>query len=209
MSREDFFTDDARAKVRAAVVAVEAQTSAELVVSVRRRAATYREADYLAGSLVAFVVLLVLLFHPYEVPIAAMPVQLLFGFAFGAFASSGVWSVKRLFTRKATMEHAVALTARAVFVDQGVTRTRARNGILVLVSLLEKRVELVADHGIDVLALGAPFEAALAAARAAITNDAGIVAFTEALVRLGPALGAAMPRTADDVNELPDEPVHA
>ncbi len=208
MSRADFFTADARMKVRDAVVAVEALTSAELVVSVRRRAATYREADYLAGSICAFVALLFLLFHPYEVPVAAMPVQVLVAFAFGAFAASGFWVLKRLLTRRATMEHAVALTAKSIFVDRGITRTTGRNGILVLVSLLEKRVELVADHGVDTEALGAPFENALVAVRAAISQDMGLDAFVTALKQLGPPLGAVMPRSADDVNELPDDPVH-
>jgi putative membrane protein len=209
MSREEFFTEDARGRVRRSVEIVEAQTSAELVVSVRRRAATYRETDYLAGSVVGFAVLLVLLFHPYEVPVPVMPVQVLLGFAFGAFASSGLWPLKRALTRSRTMAEAVTRLARSIFVERGVSRTKARNGLLVVVSLLEKRVEVVLDHGLDAGALGAPFEAVVAEMRHAIESDAGIVAFADALIKLGTPLGAVAVRTADDVNELPDDPEHA
>ena len=59
---------DARAKARAvaAVKAFEAETSAELVVTVKKHARTYPEVHLLYGSVFALVTLLFLLFYPLD-----------------------------------------------------------------------------------------------------------------------------------------------
>ena len=53
--------------------------------------------------------------------------------------------------------------ARAAFVDQGISRTRGRTGILVFVSLFEREVEVVADVGVDPVLLGEDWTRAVAA----------------------------------------------
>jgi uncharacterized membrane protein len=74
--------------------------------------------------------------------------------------------------------------------------------VLVYLSWLEQEVALVADLG---LAAELP-EGALAAAEDALRGKlaAGGVAVADELARLAGTLGTAMPRGADDINELPD-----
>jgi uncharacterized membrane protein len=60
--------------------------------------------------------------------------------------------------------------------------------------------------GVDPVVLGAPFADALRSLEAALLSRTGFPTFLEALRSLGPILGRALPRQADDVNELPDEP---
>lgn len=209
MARRDFFSEDGRRAVRTAVERAESQTSAELVVAVRRWSATYRAADYLAGGLVAFAVLLLLLFHPYEIPVESMPMLVLLGFVLGAFVCSGSWALERALTPSKVMDEAVANAARAVFVDREITRTSGRNGVLIFVSMLERRVDVVCDIGIDVAVLGSPFREGIAAVKRAVAETHDIASFSAAVEQLGGPLGRAMPRQVDDVNELPDDPVDA
>jgi putative membrane protein len=194
---------EARRLATAAIAAIEAQTSAEVVVTLRRQSGDYAAADRLAGALAAFVCLLVLLFHPHPFAVATMPVDVIIAFAIGLFASARSAAVRRALTSAATRARLVATAARAAFVDQGVARTAQRTGLLVYVSLLERAVEVVADAGVDPAALGPAWTAALAALQAAVARG-DVDAFHAALVTLGPPLAQALPRRADDRDELAD-----
>lgn len=206
MSEREFFQPQARSAVRAAIEHVESQTSAELVVAVRRQSSTYRHVDYLVGSATAFGVLLLLLFHPADFAIAWMPAEVAIGFALGAFASSSYWGVKRTLVRTKHKHEAAWRAACTAFHEKGVSRTSGRNGVFVYVSMMERRVEVVTDIGIDPSALGPGWQTALDSIAAAVAKSPDFGRFVEALKSLGPVLGAVMPRAEDDVNELPDEP---
>ena len=204
MSEKSFFQAESKARITAIIKEVEAQTSAELVVAVKHTSGTYREADYLAGFLLALVTLCALLFLPVSFAITAMPVDVAVAFAVGAFFTANAPPLRRLLIPRRRLQVQVRAVAREAFVDRGVSRTKGRNGIFVLVSTFERAAMVVTDVGIDTKTLGEPWNAAVAA----IERSAGgvdIDAFVEALRSLGPALADAMPHQADDVNELPDE----
>ena len=205
MSERQFFETKARTQVRDAIVAVEAQTSAELVVAVRRQASGYPHVDVAAGSLAGFVVLLLLLFLPWEFAVRWMPAEVLVAFLVGFAISSGFWAPKRWLVRNKVLHEATWRAACTTFHEKGISRTSGRNGVLVLVSMLERRVQVVTDIGIDTEALGPGWKEAQDKMSAAV-GTADLEGFLGALAALGPVLGAAMPRAEDDVNELPDEP---
>jgi putative membrane protein len=198
---------DPRAKeqVSDAIRAVEAQTSAEVVVAVRPKSGHYRHTDYLVGSVAAFGALGVLLFADQAFTVLYMPLDTAIAFALGAACSAFLSPVRRLLTSRTLMRDNVRQAARAVFVDLGVTKTRDRNGILVYVSAFEQRVEVVADVGVDTAALGAGWTKTLDGLSKSMTGIPRLDHFLDALRSLGPVLGERMPRRADDVNELPDE----
>ena len=72
------------------------------------------------------------------------------------------------------------------------------------VSLFERQCVVLSDIGLDVKALAPGWPTALGALDGVVkSRDFG--AFRQALESLGPVLGKLYPRSADDVNELPDE----
>lgn len=198
-----FFSDAAKKQVTEAVVDVESHTAAEVVVVVRRTSASWREVDLGVGAAAGFVVLLLVLFLPQPVPVVAMPVDVALGFAAGAVLSANLSLLKRTLLPRRRVRAQVLAMARAAFVEQGVSRTTGRTGILVYVSTFERLVEVVADIGVDASAV----QAELHALRASLSGGADLDRFLAALRALGPPLGRALPRSADDVNELPDAPV--
>lgn len=206
MAEADFFGAKMAAAVEAAVRDVEAHTSAELVVAVRRRAAAWRVVDVAVGAAAGFAMLLVLLFHPAPFVVAWMPLEVLGAAIVGGLLSRGSWGLRRLLVSRAQRRAAAQLAARAAFVDLGVSRTRGRSGLLVVAFLQERLSEAVLDVGLDARALGDAWPRALAAVDEAVAA-ADAERFLTALRALGPILGAALPRQADDVNELPDAPV--
>ena len=199
-----FLTDAAKAALLDAVRAVEARSAAEVVVAVRERSGSYLHADLVAGIVAANLVLFYQLFSPWEfslplIQVAPTGVGLLVGLA----TSITPWA-RRALTPRRTREAMVRTAARATFVDKGVAGTRARTGILIYVGVLERTAEVVADVGVTRAVPADRWAAATArVSQSARHGDGADVA--AAVAGLTDVLAAALPRSADDVNELADE----
>ena len=204
MSETDFYQDDAKQRAADAVKAVEALTSAEVVVAVRRRSGDYRAAAYHAGLGAMGLVVTYLLVAPATYSVGAIALDACFGFFVATVLTFNLDALARLLVPRSRRQANVDRAARATFYDLGISRTSGRNGILVYVSTFERAMAVVPDIGVNVGVLGAPYQAQLDELRKAVRRP-NVSGFLGALEGLGPILGAVMPRAEDDVNELPDE----
>jgi putative membrane protein len=197
-----FLDAAARAAFTGAIEDIERGSAAEVVVAVRRRSARHVHANVIVGAAAAFAGLAAMLFSAHEFALGSILID---PFVVGGLAGALVEllpDVKRWLTPRTVRQRAVQAAARAAFVERGVHRTRDRSGVLVYISWLEREVAVVADSGIE-RAMSA--EARTAAARAMTgAIGGGGAAVARELARLAPALAAAMPCRADDINELPD-----
>ena len=203
-----FFNPLAKDKVKAAVKAVEAQSSVEIVVAVRDRSDTYRDVDYLVGFVASALTLTVVIFHPAELDEHLFPLEVVFAFAFAALVTSQLWTVKSRLVREPRRRAAVEAAAASQFYRGKISATHGRTGILVYVSAFERMVALLPDVGVPDALEATLTEARRALEAALIRGD--VDGFTRQLEALGPGLAAALPppaRAADNVNELPDEVV--
>jgi len=204
VAHRDFFTDAAKKRAALAVKHVEAQTSAEIVVAVRQLSGSYRDAHLVGAGLLGFIVLLLLLFLPQSFEVRGMPLDVAIGSAVGYALVSRSELFRRLFTGKRARRLRVESAAKAAFVDFGISRTTGRTGVLVYVSVLERCASLVGDTALQTDALKKVLEATESALSTAIGRG-DFEGFISELEKLGAALAPALPRAADDVNELPDE----
>jgi len=191
--------------IGAAVREIEAKTNAEIVVAVRGRSGPYAHADYLFGAVVTFVGLMFVLFSPFEFHTYWIPLDVVLLFLVGMFISSRSDSIRRLLTTRAFREKAARAGAAAMFYEAGIANTSAENGLLIYLSLLEQRMELIADRGVlkSIPALKwnhSVFELKRVARDA--TPDKLITAMHE----LGAVLAEHMPATGENPNELADGP---
>lgn len=184
---------------------IETQTDAEIVIVVRARSDSYRHADYLAGAILSFAALLFLLFSPFEFNHYWVAIDVALLFAIGAYVSSRSNTLRRLLTTKEFRADAVRQGAAAMFYEAGIANTDAEMGVLIYLSLLEKRLELIADRG--VLKAAPPLEWN---ERVYELHRAGRIPQTETLRRaireLGALLAECLPPTGENPNELPDMP---
>ncbi len=196
---------DVRAKARAvlAIKAFEAQTSAELVVTVKKQVRAYPEVHLLFGAVVAFLTLLFLLFFPIDFSTVLMPVDTIVAFAAGYGLSRMLPPLQRLALSETKRRVIVEQAAKAAFFDLGVSKTTGRTGLLVHVAMFEGLVTLVLDAGITPEARMAA-EGSRAALESALAR-LDIRTFAETLERLGGVFAATMPRAEGDVNELSDD----
>jgi putative membrane protein len=203
VSTRAFFDEAAKTAVRAAIERVESQTCAEIVVTVRREAGTsYRETDFGFGALVALVSLAFVLFVDKEFAIAWIPFDVAVAFAAGALLCRYTLTLRRWLTPGQRRSIEARRAAAEAFQDMGIGRTTGRTGVLVLVALFERRVAVIPDVGVDPVLLRTPIEALQGAVE---RMNPDFSAFVTALEALGPALASTLPRSADDVNELPDD----
>jgi len=204
MSEADFFSDEAKRKSAASVRVVEQQTAAEVVVAVRPRSGRYGVLAYHFGIGLAALVVLYLLLSPQLYSVTAIVLDGVLAFAFGALIAANFHTLLRALSRKETLTGNVNGAARVAFFDLGISRTSGRNGVLVYVSLFERRCVVLTDIGIDPSACGPGFATANSNLEEAVKRR-DLNAFQQALESLGPVLCVAHPRSEDDVNELPDE----
>lgn len=108
-------------------------------------------------------------------------------------------------TPGATKHRRVRRRAVAVFKAAAERRTAGRTGVLIYLSMAERRAEIVADEAIlnvtDDHAWGEAMEALIAEVRQG-RPGAGICA---AIERVGVVLAEHFPRSATDINEIPDK----
>ena len=199
------FDDAAREALTNCVKEIETTTDAELILIVRARSGSYRHADYLFGALLAFAGLLFLLFSPFDFNQYWVAIDVALLFLLGTFSASRSNTLRRLFTSKKFRDEAVRTSAAAMFYEAGIANTNAEMGLLIYLSILERRLELIADRGIlkGVSALEwnqTLFDLHQAGRKPEPqTLQAG-------LVKLGALLRNCLPATGENPNELPDLP---
>lgn len=204
LSTDPWMAQAAHARVRDAIVAIERQTGAEVVVTVAPRSGDYRHADTRFGALLSFLALLVYYFYPAPLPDDLALLLVVLCYPLGAAIAAVAAPLRRLLVRKQLLRHNLLREARSRFVEQGIGNTRDRTGVLVFVSRFERGVEVVPDVGIPVAAMGAAWSTAVQALDTAARAE-DLTPFLAALADLGRVLASAVPRAADDQNELPDE----
>ncbi|MEQ1656199.1 MAG: hypothetical protein ABL960_10905, partial [Nitrospira sp.] len=150
------FTEIERERIRQAVQEAESGTKGEIVPMIVPASALYREASHRTGLMLALLVLALLLtiemywlpwgWHAGNAGWLLLSVVVAYGF--------GQWLgrasvVIRFVTSRERMAHKVALRAERAFYKHGLHNTKGRTGILILISLLERRVHVLADKGLN------------------------------------------------------------
>jgi len=150
------FTDAERERIKRAVERAERVTKGEIVPMIVPASALYREAGYRAGLMLALLALALLLtIEIYWLPwgwhagnAGGLLLAVVVAYGLGQWLGRVPWVV-RLVTSRERMAHKVTLRAEQAFYKHGLHNTKGRTGILILVSLLERRVHVLADKGLN------------------------------------------------------------
>jgi len=184
---------------------VEETTDAELVIVVRGRSANYAHADYLFGFSVALVVLVFLIFSPFQFPEFLVPIDIAVAFVVGSIISWKSNFLRRLFSREKFRNQAVRTAAAAMFYEAGIANTNAEMGVIIYLSLLERRLELIADRGILKKVPSQEWNRHLFELHEVGTKPEP-ASFQSAIEQFGNLLAEHVPATGENPNELPDRP---
>jgi putative membrane protein len=216
-------TDADRQKVSAAITAAEANSSGEIVTVATPISDAYHDVALHWALVPLFAVLAWAAWRPTALtwwydflfggwspdPTQSELLTLLMFFAALKFTVALLilkWMPLRLaLTPPATKHRRVRRRAIAIFQAAAAGRTAGKTGVLIYLSMAERRAEIVADEAIlkltDEHTWGEAMHALLAEVREGRPCD-GIVA---AIERVGTVMAEHFPRSADDKNEIPDK----
>ena len=113
--------------------------------------------------------------------------------------------VVRLVTSRERMVHKVTLRAEQAFYKHGLHNTKGRTGILILVSMLERRVHVLADKGINDHVPAGTWDGLVNGILNGIRTGRATDAICAAIAKCGDLLAQVSPADSpDNQNELPD-----
>ena len=205
---ERFFTAEEARRVREAVAAAEAETAGEIVVMVASSSHDYPEARLAFTLLVASFVGVV------AVKVAAPlfwwsgdPLwHFLAAFAAGlaALRFPRVPFLWRWLIHPERAREEVEREAVLNFYGKRLHHTRQATGVLIFISVLERRVRILADTGAGAVFPPAAWDDLARDLTAGIRAGKAADAVIAAVTRLGEMLAASFPIEPDDENELAD-----
>jgi putative membrane protein len=157
MSKLSFrsFTQSELAKIEASVKDAESKTSGEIVPYVVEHSDHYEEAEWRGGVLLGAVALCVFAairkFTTVWLPLDLAEVALtsLLAAGVGALLVRFLSPLRRFFAGSRVMDRRIHQRAAEAFISEEVFNTRNRTGVLIFLSLLERRVLVVGDSGIN------------------------------------------------------------
>jgi len=202
----------AEAAVRRRVSGLEAATGVEAVAAVIDRADSYPEIPWKAFALGASAAALAVVAAALRAPgweafdaVAQAAVVILAAGAACALASIWIASLARLLLPRTRREAEVLQHAQSMFLESGLSKTSGRDGVLVLVSLFERQVVVVADHGVRGKVPAAELDTVVAAVTARLARGQLGPALLDGLDRLEQVLlGQGFLGRPGAVNEIAD-----
>jgi putative membrane protein len=215
MTAKRFLSKRERQAVEEAVANAEKKTAAEFVCAVATESGRYDRAESLVGlavSLVAMsVVYTVVTWAPADawsgartMLLGEIAVTVVGGFVVGSVLASYWHGLRRLFVRRLEMDEEVARAASHVFAIARLASTREHGGVLLYVSLFERRAVVLADTG-AVRVLGQDgIEALRDLAVARLRAGRRLETFTDTVSAAAERLAPLLPPVGADSDELPN-----
>ncbi len=204
ITAKNFFSEQEKARIETAVREAEIRTSGEIVPMVIDASYDYPRTEIVSAGFFAiglaafltwifghdnqwiFLLLFFLFYLPCKGVIRACP------------------PLKRRLIPAAEATAEVEEKAFISFVEQGLHHTRDATGILILISLLEHRVYVLADRGINSVVPPHTWDELVQSITAGIHQGQTADALCAAIGRCGDLLAVKFPRKADDTDELPN-----
>lgn len=202
---KDFFTAEEKERIRQAAAAAEAGTSGEIATMVVAESDSYREAQLLGVMFLSGLLALVVSIIIHHVTIwSYIPLVFLLGlpslFLFIRFSR-----LKLAFVGRRRLNEAVRNRAVKAFFEKGLYRTRDETGVLIFISLLERKVWILGDRGINARIRPESWGSLAADLAAGIRGGRACSALCAVIASCGEELGRHFPKKPDIGNELPDE----
>ena len=205
---QNFLSDDERSQVEDAVKAAEKLTAGEIVVMIISCSYQYPLANVIGAT--SFALPLALIMTPLTgswLWMGSQNMWLFLGFLtvffilFHAVIRRSLW-LKRLFISQREIDDEVEEAAVTQFFDQGLYRTRDETGVLVLISVFERKVWMLADRGINAKVPAGRWDDIVSMVTDGIKQQRPADAICAAVEKIGDLLKTHFPVKPDDTDEL-------
>ena len=203
-SAEDFFNSEEQQRIKEAVNMAEAVTSGEIVPMVVDASYEYPRAELVgAGTLALGLGLLGSWWFGGNSIWWFLPIYLVAFILIYASIKTCPY-LKRKLIHPNELAEETREKALVSFMEQGLHETRDKTGILILISLFEHRVVVLADSGINAVVPEHTWDEIVAMILGGIKQGQACDALCQAISRCGELLSESFPRKEDDTDELPN-----
>lgn len=202
---EKFFTAEEKEKLRATIHEAESRTIGEIVAMVIDHSDHYLEVEVLGGILLGSLLSLVLTLLFFHSSLwSYIPLSFIF-FLPCWWLFMRVETFKKLFIGARRKEEAVRLRAEQAFFEKGLYKTKKNTGVLFFLSLLERKVWVLADKGIYEKMDQETLNRFANEVSRGIKEGRACEALSQAIQEIGVLLSKHFPITSDDTDELSDD----
>jgi len=202
---EKFFTAEEKEKLKTATREVESRTICEIAVMVVDHSDHYIEAEVLGSILLGSLLSLILTVLFFDSSLwFYIPLSFILFFPCW-FLFIKVEVLKKAFIGIRRKEEAVRLRAERAFFERGLYRTKKNTGVLFFVSLLERKVWVLADKGIYKKMDQETLNRFANEVSRGVREGRACDALSQAIQEIGGYLTKYFPITPDDTNELSDD----
>ncbi len=214
MSITTLFTPEELSRIEASVKQAESEISGEIVPVFVERSEDYEIGNLRAGLTLSILTAVIwLAFYEFRISWEShwifMPEVLLvlmtLAFCLGFFLAWGIPKIRIWFMLTSEMAEAVDRRAQIAFLEENVFLTRHRTGILIFISELEHRAEILGDTGISAKVSPDEWTHVLQHILKGMRQKDKAEGICRAIEAAGQLLREkGFPREADDENELKD-----
>lgn len=213
-------TSDEKKKISLAVSKAEADTGGEIVTAIIPESDDYafRELLFAIGVAVLTFIVLALLIVPFSnlldrmfwvesaalLPMSMGTVSLVIGTL--CYVLFQIPAIDRFIVGRQAMAESVRRRALRHFVESAAYDTVDRTGVLLFISVLERRVELIADKGINARVAPDTWDRIVSSLVRGIGEKRTAEAIETAVGEIGVILAEHVPPRPDDENELSNRP---
>jgi putative membrane protein len=197
-------TDKDKEIIKNAIKEVELTTSGEIVPVILKQSDFYPAAHFRLALIMGILFSIVCYYsYDFDDPIALIWIQIP-GMLLG-YLLAYIPFVKRIFTTSREMQEEVYQRSLEVFYENKVSMTRDRTGIMIFISLLERKVEVLADCGINEKVESNYWNDLVQALSSQISKGNMIDGVVSSIKTCGEKLTTSFPAKDDDTNEITDE----
>lgn len=200
-----FFTAEEKERIRQAVVQAEARSSGEIVPMVVDQSGHYIQFALTGAIFFAFLAALIAMTLRPQVTAPQILLIELFSFWAAFFIIQRVGPLWAWLVPESLKERVVRRRAEESFYAHRLHETREKSGVLILLSLMEHRVELLADVGIHQRVPPERWERLVQQIASGIKAGHPVDALVQAIDACADLLAEHFPKRPDDTDELPNQ----
>jgi putative membrane protein len=218
MRKIDFSQENLK-KINQAVKKAEHPTTGEIAIAFAKESSDYASQELMFGIAAGFVYYFFMMLFSSDIEKIIQNMfweyssnYLLIFFGLSTFLVilvfyflANIPAVDRLIVSGKTKRRKVHERAVRHFMESGIYNTRERSGILIFISMLERRVELLADRGISKKISQEQWDGMVHHILSGIRGNKFTEHLIEAISMTGDLLAAHFPARSDDTNELGDD----
>jgi putative membrane protein len=201
---KNFFSTSEKEKIKQAVQAAEQGTTGEIAVMMVDQSDPYWDVEVMGAFSLSGLAALVLALLSHHITIWFYVPAVFVLFFPCRFLLARIPQLKLPFVSRQRAAHTVRARAIHAFYEKGLHKTENETGMLIFISLLERKVWILGDKGIDAKIAPAFWQSRATQLTTGIREGRALEALSSVIAKCGDELRKQFPGTAGDKNELPD-----